>query len=105
MNKTNICVVQRLIRCKSHEQAETVTVRFLGTPGIGTYNILPGIKYQNYPKMESRINKNRTAENKQPDGRTERLNLTIWPKIEVLYFPHNILCRNYTLIYCVGTVL
>ena len=35
------------------------------------------------------------AENKQPDGRTKRLNLTIGPKIEVLLFLHNIVLELY----------
>ena len=34
------------------------------------------------PNPDGRINKNQTAENKQPDGRTERLNLTIRPNID-----------------------
>ena len=36
------------------------------------------------PKLDDQINKNRTAENKQPDSQTEQPNLTKWPKIEVL---------------------
>ena len=48
--------------------------------------------------------------NKQPDGRAEWPNLTIWPKIEVLYFLHNVLQSyfdifNYTLIQWVGTIV
>ena len=40
---------------------------------------------QNRPRgsgPDGRINKNRTAENKQPDGRTERSNLTLRPNID-----------------------
>ena len=42
------------------------------------------------PNPEGQINKNRKAENKKPDGRTERPNLTVRPKIQLVWFLLNI---------------